>query len=103
MWWKKTTPSPKTGNLWCSIPPVTQRLLDKRGGRGINFLMAIASLKYGKKMIKISWHEENSYLFEEGGILKHNKPYHKGQKKMGSGYPYVMDTNDVFDQDWVVV
>lgn len=101
---KKMTQLPKIGRF-CKVKMSlnTQRIIKERKGRAVNFIMALSALENGKKITKISWNEENSYIFCEDGLLKHNKPYFKGQRKYGSGYPYVMSDRDIINDDWIVI
>lgn len=105
MLWKKMTHSPKIGKLSKeAMPPDLQSAINDRQGRAVNFLFAIYYLKQGGKLMRISWDEQNSYIFMKDGILFHNKPYHKEQIKINEvGYPYVMCEEDIYAEDWIVI
>lgn len=94
---RKTIQSRKTGNL------SKRKIIEKRGGRAANFFFALSYLAQGGRLMRISWEEENSYIFLEEGILLHNKPYHRNQKKYLGGYPYVMASDDMYADDWMTI
>lgn len=106
MLWKKTIRSPKTGNLSDikKDPSESELAVARRGNRGANFVFAIHYIKNGKRLMRIGWNEEDSYLYMENGLLLHNRPFHKNQKKVDKkGYPYVASEDDIFGDDWVIV
>jgi Protein of unknown function (DUF2829) len=85
------------------LSPDISFILNKRKGRAINFIFALASLKQGARLCRISWNEENSYVFIKDGILLHNRPYNKEQRKINGAYPYVMNAEDIYADDWIVL
>jgi hypothetical protein len=85
-----------------AISAEQMEIINKRNGAALNFIMAAAVAKMGGRVMRISWNEENSYLFSKNGLLLHNKPYHKYQRKIDGGYPYVLSPQDVYAHDWIV-
>jgi predicted metallo-beta-lactamase superfamily hydrolase len=96
---KKTIRLPKTGR---SLNSKTERLIKHKRGVAINFYFATSYLPFGAKIYRVSWEEENSYIYMKDDLLLHNKPYHKHQRKIKDGYPYVLSKDDINAEDWMI-
>ncbi len=86
-----------------SLTTLQKEILKRRNGRALNFICALAIIQAGGKVMRISWNEENSYLFYANGLLLHKNPFHKNQVKLEIGYPYVMSDSDIYANDWICI
>lgn len=69
----------------------------------MNFQEMIKSLREGAKAYRPTW-GEGEFLWQEGNVLVHNKPYWEGEvfnAKINS-YPYVVEIEDLAAIDWII-